>query len=214
MHLIVCPTELEISKLRKNKELTKSFDFLVTGIGVLESAISLLRYFSTRKADWVVLFGLCGAYPGTGTDILDVCLAETEHFGDFGIAIDDKVEYFSDPIFENRYDFDLKNNFSARIENSLEVLKITYKKGPFVTVNSCSGTLSRGSFLRDEFGAICENMEGAAIAHVCKIYNVPMTEVRCVSNLVEDRDKTKWQISKAIDEGSDAIAKILIEAVK
>ena len=214
MYLIAGSTEPEISKLRENEELAENFDFLVTGIGVLESAISLLKYFSARKADWVVLFGLCGAYPGTGTDILDVCLAEAEHFGDFGIAINDEIEYFSDPVFENRYDFDLKNNFFARIENSLEVLKIPYKKGPFVTVNSCSGTLSRGSFLRDEFGAICENMEGAAIAHVCRIHNVPMTEVRCVSNLVEDRDKTKWQISKAIAEGSDVIAKILIEAVK
>jgi futalosine hydrolase len=214
MYLIASSTELEISQLKENKELAKNFNFLITGVGVVESAISLARFLSEKKADCVILFGVCGAYVDSGVDVLDICLAEGEHFGDFGVAMGDKIEYFSEEILKNKCNFDLENSFFEKIEKHLAALKIPYKSGHFVTVNSCSGTLSRGIFLRDKFGAICENMEGASIARVCEIYRIPMVELRCVSNLVEDRDESKWKIKEALSKGSDVLAKLLIEVVK
>lgn len=214
MYLITSSTELEISQLKENKELAKNFNFLITGAGVLESAISLTKFLSENKIDCVILFGVCGAYVDSGVDVLDICLAEEEHFGDFGVAMGDKIEYFTEEILKNKCNFDLKNSFFDKIEKHLAALETPYKKGHFVTVNSCSGTLSRGNFLRNKFGAICENMEGAAVARICEIYRVPMVELRCVSNLVEDRDKSKWKIKEALTKGSDVLAQLLIEVIK
>lgn len=219
MYLIASSTELEISQLRENRQLRDNFSFLVTGVGVVESAISLARFLSEAEKrtdciqllDGLILFGVCGAYGGTGTNILDICLAEEEHFGDFGIAMNSEIQYFTDDVLKNPCHFDLKNSLFDQMEKNLAALHIPHKSGHFVTVNSSTGTRARGDFLRDKFNAICENMEGAALARVCEIYGLPMAELRCVSNIVEDRDRSKWKIKEAVTKGSCVLAKLLVE---
>ncbi|MBI4710197.1 MAG: hypothetical protein HY759_03720 [Nitrospirae bacterium] len=71
------------------------------------------------------------------------------------------------------------------------------KSGAFVTVSTSTGTNKRAKELEKRFNAICENMEGAAVAHVCAMYGIPMLEVRGISNIVEDRDRDKWDIKTA-----------------
>jgi futalosine hydrolase len=219
MYLIASPTELEISQLKENEKLAKNFNFLITGVGVVESVISLARFLSEeslskKRVDCVILFGVCGAYADTEVDILDICLAEEEHFGDFGVATESEIQYFTEDILKNKLDFNLKSSLFDKIKINLTALEIPYKSGHFVTVNSCSGTLTRGNFLRDRFGAICENMEGAAVARVCETYRVPIVELRCVSNMVEDRDESKWKIKEAVAKGNEALAKLLVEVIK
>jgi len=168
MYLIASPTELEISKLKEDKNLRGSFNFLTTGFGMLESSISLTRFFSEHKVEGVMLFGVCGAYVDSGIEVLDICLAKREFIGDFGVVMGNETEYFTNDDLKNKCEFDLQNKLLNKVKNELTAHKISYKSGNFVTVNSCSGTLKRGNFLRDKFNAICENMEGAAIAKVCE----------------------------------------------
>lgn len=59
------------------------------------------------------------------------------------------------------------------------------------------GTSENGKLMRRRFDGICENMEGAAAAHICAMYGVPMVEVRGISNIIEDRDLKKWEINRA-----------------
>jgi len=70
--------------------------------------------------------------------------------------------------------------------------------GRFLTVAACSGTAARGRELCRRFDAICENMEGAAVALVAARYAIDCLEVRGVSNLVEDRDLSRWDIPRAV----------------
>ncbi len=71
------------------------------------------------------------------------------------------------------------------------------KHGNFVTVSQCSGTRESGDLMKRRFDGLCENMEGAAVAHICTMYGVPMIEVRGISNIIEDRDMKKWNIDLA-----------------
>lgn len=183
--------------------------FLVTGVGPVECAISLVRILERRPVGGVVLFGLGGAYEDAGTGVLDLCLAELEYAGDFGIAVDNTIEYFPDEVVRNPSRFDLRNALFRRVDNCLTSLGITYRSGAFVTVHSCTGTSARGSFLRERFDAICENMEGAAAARVCEMYDVAMVEFRCISNMVEKRDRSKWKIPEAIAKGSEILAEVI-----
>ena len=52
-------------------------------------------------------------------------------------------------------------------------------------------------------------MEGAALAHVAAIYGVPLLELRAVSNLVEDRDLSRWRIREAADTAQDAVRAVV-----
>jgi futalosine hydrolase len=49
-------------------------------------------------------------------------------------------------------------------------------------------------------------MEGGAVAQVALRYGVDAMEVRGISNLVEDRDLSRWNIPLAVERAQDFIA--------
>lgn len=63
--------------------------------------------------------------------------------------------------------------------------------------------------LRQRYDALCENMEGAAVARICEEYMLPLLEMRAVSNYVEDRDLTRWKLKEACDQAGKAAAMLL-----
>ena len=54
-------------------------------------------------------------------------------------------------------------------------------------------------------------MEGAAAARVCAEHDVPLIEIRAVSNMVENRDPKKWKLSEACNRAGEAAALLLEE---
>jgi futalosine hydrolase len=52
-------------------------------------------------------------------------------------------------------------------------------------------------------------MEGAAVAQVCEQYQVPFLELRGVSNLVEDRDLSRWDLEGAAGGVQQALMALL-----
>jgi futalosine hydrolase len=158
----------------------------------------------------VVNLGVAGGYilDEKGPQLLDLYLAETETFGDLGICFPDRIE----PLPE-----DLTGTMRFRMDRELltkacricEVNAISVKIGNFVTVSGASATQARGEMLRSRFQAHCENMEGAAVARVCSEYSLPVLELRCISNLVEDRDLKRWRLQEACERAAWAAAEII-----
>ncbi len=56
-------------------------------------------------------------------------------------------------------------------------------------------------------------MEGAAIAHICAMYKIPMVEVRGISNIVGVRNKKKWNLKLASEKAQSVILKIMEEGI-
>ncbi|MEK7307712.1 MAG: futalosine hydrolase [Nitrospirota bacterium] len=83
------------------------------------------------------------------------------------------------------------------------------KSGIFVTVSAATGTHKRALELERRFNAVCENMEGAAIAQVCTVYKVPMLEIRGISNIAGVRDKRKWNLKLASENCQRAVLCII-----
>ncbi len=69
--------------------------------------------------------------------------------------------------------------------------------GPFVTSSTVTGIDREARLLQERWGAVAESMEGAAAAQVCALFGVPFLEVRAISNLVGDRERSGWQIERA-----------------
>jgi futalosine hydrolase len=59
------------------------------------------------------------------------------------------------------------------------------------------------------FNAICENMEGAAAAHVCAMYGIPMVEIRGISNIAGNRDRKKWDLKLAAENCQRVVLEFL-----
>ena len=186
---------------------------LPAGMGKTNAAQGLTALLETRAVRGVVGFGVGGAYPGSGLEIGDVALASAAIYGDEGVDAPGgwmSTEGIGIPLIE-RGESRVFNEIAldpARVERAraaLEAAGVRARVGPFVTVSACSGTAARGEVLARRFGALCEGMEGAALAHVAAIYDVPILELRAVSNLVEDRDLSRWRLADAADAAQRAV---------
>lgn len=189
----------------------------VTGMGKVNAAAAgtaLIRHFEP-----VVLIstGCAGAYAGSGLTVGDLAVATSEIYGDEGVLTLDgwrDLELIDIPLLnrnERRFfnEFPLSLQLSSMAARLAEGLGVPLQRDKFVTVSTCSGTLARGEEMFRRFGALCENMEGAAIAHVALRYGVDCMELRGISNMVEDRDLSRWNIPLAVERAQRFLLKFI-----
>ncbi len=216
MFLVVCATEFEMQALRESLSPDQAeWIALVTGVGMVETALNmgifLERYGKKDSIRGVLNFGVGGAYllePGDKAVLMDVCLAEAELFGDFGICYPDRMEPLAEHLVQ-RAVYELDSELLDRAESLLNKEKIIVKRGLFLTVCGVSGTKKRGDILCSHYKGICENMEGAAVARVCEAFGLPFLEMRTISNYVEDRDLSRWKLPEACKQAGKAAAILL-----
>ena len=191
-----------------DKELLIAF----SGLGKINAATAASAILSSFSASRLWMWGSAGAYPSARVEIDDVALASEEILGDEGVATMSTwkpldvigiplLETQGEPIF-NRIPVDPEElKLARRLLSHWESLSSAPRihLGPFVTVSAASGSLARARLLADRFGAMCENMEGAAVAQVCLRYQVPFMEIRGLSNWAGDRNKERWHLAKALD---------------
>ena len=214
-YLVTAATDFEMEAFGAAGGDTDHTLQLITGLGPVETTLSLSCLLQERagQIDGVLNFGVAGAYPDNGSEhtagLLDICLAEQEILGDLGICLQERFERFTDPNLRVENSFILDQSLAVSAGQALEHAGIGYKRGTFITVNCASGTRKRGQLLAREYQGLCENMEGAAVARVCNRFSLPCLEVRCISNMVEDRDTASWKLKQACARAGQAAAVII-----
>ncbi|MBU3937181.1 MAG: futalosine hydrolase [Proteobacteria bacterium] len=210
MILLVAATEMEVLPVI-GKMNGHSHELFVAGVGPLETAVRLTRRLCQEgdgDISLVLNFGVAGAYVGSGAGLLDICLAESEILGDFGICYEDSVAPFEGKLAGSSA-FSMEPRYLAQAEEILAKQEYACKKGVFVTVNGVTATARRGEMLRTAHNGLCENMEGAAVVRVCDEFAIPCLEVRCVSNMVEDRNPGHWQLAAAVQKCGQVVSLLL-----
>jgi futalosine hydrolase len=193
---------------------------LVTGIGPVETSVRLMAFLNRLpgKIKGVINFGVGGAYiDSSGTpkaDLLDICLAEKEVLGDFGICLEEEIEKITGKGLEGQDAFVMDEGMFNLASQALQSEQLPFHSGNFVTVSCTSGTAVRGAVLARQYDGICENMEGAAVARVCQEFHLPCLEIRCISNLVEDRDISRWKLKQACRKSGEVSAVIVRHMVE
>jgi len=215
MLLVTAATENEIQPLGHFFSSSEGIKVLITGMGPVATAASLSQHLALHGSgiEGVMNIGVGGAYVGSGLSLLDICLARQEAFGDFGICTENEILDFDLKLSQLITPILFENELVSRIRNVLNSQTVKYKLTNFVTVNCCSGTKKRGDYLREKFTAGCENMEGAAVAMVCNAFAIPFVQLRCISNMVEDRNTANWMLAEAIDKICTVAGAILKEYV-
>lgn len=223
MLLAIAATDKEMVPFNEQCHLSHEHcSRLVSGVGPLEAAVTTTRFLAEYHTNirGVVNFGIGGAYlpadPRQSVGILGLCLAHRETLGDYGVCTELGIEAFGDPAVGGSIEFPLDEALFRKAQDMFQKHRIPHSSGTFVTVNGASGTARRGNWLRDRFDAICENMEGGAIARVCQEFSLPMLEIRVISNMVEDRPGTPWRMAEACQlaaHGASVIIKGLVEDV-
>lgn len=195
------PWDIRVSSLGNTRLV-----FAVTGIGIANAAAATAALIHLHGPDLVINTGCAGAYDRSGLAVGDLAVATSELFADLGATTPAgwlSLEQMGLPLLEREGErlFNDVPMCRQAAESALERAAregIPLQPGRFLTVSACSGTRLRGAELQDRFGGICENMEGAAVALVAARYGRDCMEVRGISNLVEDRDLSGWDIPLAV----------------
>lgn len=217
MFLVVCATEFELQPLLDILKPEKdSWTFLISGVGMVETTLKLSRFLEQQPntIHGVLNFGVAGAYVREGregADLLEICLAEQEVFGDFGVCHPDSIAPLGEHLV-HRAEYSLDSGLLARAEQILKENGRVVRCGKFVTVCGVSATTRRGTMLAKQYDALCENMEGAAVARVCEDFALPLLEMRTISNFVEDRNLKRWKLPEACAKAGK-VAAILLEGL-
>jgi len=204
----------------------KEIIYMISGMGKTNAAHATTMLIEKFSPSVIILFGAGGAYPSSGLGVGDIAVAEKEVYGDEGVQLKDGfqgADFIGIPLLKKggrKYfnEFPLNEKLLEKVKKVIPpcppLVKggwgdFKIKSGTFVTVSTCTGTKKKARELEKRFGAICENMEGAPVAHICTLYGVPLVEVRGISNIVEDRDREKWNVGLAAENCQKAVLEVL-----
>jgi futalosine hydrolase len=177
----------------------------ITGMGKVNTASALTALLGRYSPDLLINTGCAGAYAGSSLAVGDLAIATAEIYGDEGVLTPsgwEPLDCIGIPLLmaqgKNYYnELPIPSGFMEKAVRFADTQAISLHRGKFVTVSTCSGTLARGEELASRFDAICENMEGAASAHIALMNGLEFLEIRGISNIVDDRDLSRWDIARA-----------------
>jgi len=196
---IICAMEEELAEIIKDVKLeliAKHFhagnDYLeyhcgnhlvivvVSGIGKVNAAITTQLMIDKFSPDKIINVGVAGSL-NKGLIFGDVVVAEdlVQHDFDitpFGVKLGQiaRMDIFAFPT-----DAQLKQ----KIVNDIVLPENKVVKGRIVSGDQFIDDKVKAEFLANEFEALACEMEGAAIAHVCYLNNVPVCVIRSLSDM-------------------------------
>ncbi len=192
--LICTATEFESDLLRDQLAGDRRVRLVRMGIGPVNAAHSVTVAIAQHKPTAIIVCGIGGAYPSSGLAIGDVVAAEREIYGDLGAQ---SPAGFLDM---EALGLGVVGTSAGTLFNELPMqLFPAERRVNFVTVSTCTGTKAGGLALEARTRGAVENMEGAAVAHVALLHGVSVGEIRGISNIATDRDKSTWKIKEAAE---------------
>jgi futalosine hydrolase len=172
-------------------------DILITGMGMTPTAYYLGMQLPASNYDLVINAGICGSYSdalpiGTVINVTEECFCELGaenndqliSLFDLGLMDPDEPPYRSGKLLNN------STPKGSVLRGLRRVRGITSN-----TIHGHPETIRR---IREQFNPDVESMEGAAFFFSCLTSGVPFHQIRAISNFVEERDKSKWDIPLAL----------------
>ena len=212
--LIVAATQGEIGPFLKYYEINVLNDTglfmsvsmphihtLITGPGMVNTA-HFMGHYGHNDFSHLVNIGICGAFNrdlklGEVVNVVEDCLCEMgAEDGDKFIKYDD-LGLGGTSVYKNR---------------SSIPIDLKHVKG--ITVNTVHGNEESIAKTKKLFSPDVESMEGAAFFRGCENLIGNCLQIRGVSNYVEKRDKSKWDIPLAVKNSNEFLIKLIEEIGK
>ncbi len=197
--------------------------YICSGIGAANAARAVAILAEREKPDAIILFGIGGAYPvinGLSGALQkgSLAAADTEIYADCGLKtggcgskaeMTGGFEALGFPLLTKGkkvfFDsFPLDKTLIAKAKKHLPGLAT----GAFLTVCATGRSVRTAGRLGERYGAIAENMEGAAAAQTALFYGIPLLEIRGISNITGE-PPSKWVKAEAALNCREAVLKLL-----
>lgn len=168
----------------------------ICGIGMLATAFNLGKVLHSGTFDCVIQLGIGGAYPTAAIDLGEVVYVQAERIGDLGASTKEGTFLTLQQIgLEEPSAGTLPGQPPADLAGFLQQLQVA--EG--ISINHNAGDPAcRNRFAIALESIVVESMEGAALHYVCSALKIPFVQLRSISNWVEPRDKSRWQMGPAL----------------
>src|SRR4051794_23015159 len=161
---------------------------LISGIGQLQTAYSLQNRIKLERPDLIIQAGIGGG--ATKGEIGKVYVIGSDKIADLGAM---EKTGFSD-IFElglqNRDRFPFRNGILVNpYKHLIDWTGLPVLDG--ITVNEIKSSDTAG--FQGNQHPFVESMEGAALHYVSLMERIPFIQIRSISNVLGDREKSRWK---------------------
>ncbi len=185
------------------------------GIGKVLSAAGTAALFNRYDISSLIFTGVAGGV-GDATKVLDMVIATDLVQHDFGRITDEgfvwSAPYDAESGFYTCDETLVDLAYNAAVD-TLGAEKV--HKGTIATGDQFVASASYVKELQDKFDAIACEMEGASVASVCSIYNVPFVVLRAMSDKADGVAHETYEdfVDTAADHSCTIVMKML-EAMK
>lgn len=183
-----------------------SIRICVTGVGCTAAAYGLTRCLAAAPALLAIQAGIAGCF-SRDIPLGELLRVETDRFGDLGAEDGDR---FLD-LFALGLEKPDEPPFRAGALPAPALRYPLFRELPSadaVTVSTVSGNTETIRRLADRYQPVLESMEGAAFHYVCLQEQVDFVQLRSVSNYVEVRDTSRWDIPLAVRRLNDMLIRV------
>ncbi len=168
------------------EELTIACDnHLVGGIGMVSTAIAVSKALQSKPYDLVINAGIAGSF-NRSLNIGDVVEVIEDFLSELGAQDGNRFLTPEEMNLEMQYKVQMPSR------THLEAVR-------GITVNTVHGDDLSIMKIVHRLNPQIESMEGAACMLACHEANVPCVQIRSISNYVEKRNKSNWNVEKAVE---------------
>lgn len=161
-------------------------------VGCEAASVATLSAIQRLHPDLVINSGTCGAFASNGASIADVYLGHSVMFHDRRVPGDDEwgtQALGNYPVWEG----------TTQLAESLG-----YKTGKVTTGSSLDMQPCDLAIIQENQGEL-KDMEGAAVAFVCSLFDTPILFVKSVTDLCDNGAETFEEFSRNLSAASEAL---------
>lgn len=209
--LIMTAVEAERDAVLRGLKGSPKFDVLLAGVGSASAAAYTAKALAVTEYDLVISAGIGGGFIGIA-EVGSIVIADNIIAADLGVQTAEGFCTVDELGFGSSH-IQPHAPLITRLRESLYLAGLSVHTGPIITVSTATGTAVTATERAGQVpGVSAEAMEGYGVAIAATIYNLPVLEIRTISNAVGPRDRTAWRMKEAFD-ALEATSSILLEVL-
>lgn len=203
--LVVAATRLEIEPfLQAIKSKPYSIDILIGGVGMVSMSYELGKKLALKEYDALLNVGIAGSFDPS-IELGAVVRVENDIFSELGAEDDSSFLSIDDMGFGN-------SAYHANAAPFMKYHSVSALRGVRgITVNTVHGNSNSISKVLNRLKPEIESMEGAAVFYAAQEEGISCLQIRSISNWVEKRNRSSWQVELAIKNLNEWLIKFSTE---
>lgn len=194
----------------KGKISEKDVVVVKSGVGKVNAAVCTQILADVFHVEAVINTGVAGSL-NNDIDICDIVISKQAQQHDMDVtALGYEIGIIPDmqtSVFEaDRYLIDLAENSAKEADLGVRIFE-----GKIVSGDRFIGTYEAKEYLKKEFAGDCAEMEGAAVAHVASLNQIPFLIIRAISDKADGGAEMDYPTfeKKAADNSMKLISKLI-----